>query len=227
MLGRSKFVSNYKRGKGHDGRKSLAVLREYYQGKGKPSIIALYTELTSSKKSENENTTDYMLRAETVSAALKSAEEVISDGLLLAMILKGLPRSYKTFSTVVIQREKPMTFSEFKTALRNYEENEKSCKTEDQDNVMYTEQQKRFDGKCLKCDKKGHKSSDCWTKSEKWCTNTVSRYVYSFTKLKCLTKTKKKYPPTFLVQGFLMISYAQASFVSLHFVRYRQEKLNK
>ena len=119
-----------------------------------------------------------------------------------------------------------MTFSEFKTALRNYEENEKSCKTEDQDNVMYTEQQKRFDGKCFKCDKKGHKSSDCWTKSEKWCTNTVSRYN-SFTKLKCLTKTKKKYPPTFLVQGFLMISYAQASFVSLHFVRYRQEKLNK
>ena len=79
-----------------DGRKSLAVLREYYQGKGKPRIIALYTELTSSKKGENENTTDYMLRAETASTALKSAEEVISDGLLSAMILKGLPRSYIT-----------------------------------------------------------------------------------------------------------------------------------
>ena len=134
------------------------MLREYYQGKGKPRIIALYTELTSLKKGENENTTDYMLRAETASTALKSAEEVISDGLLIAMILKGLPRSYKTFSTVVIQREKPMTSSEFKTALRNYEENEKSCKTEDRDNVMYTKPQKRFDGKCFKYDKKGHKA---------------------------------------------------------------------
>jgi hypothetical protein len=83
-----------------------------------------------------------MLRAETASTVLKSAEEVISDGLLIAMILKGLLRSYKTFSTAVIQREKPMTFSEFKTALRNYEENEKSCKTEDQDNVMCTKPQK-------------------------------------------------------------------------------------
>jgi hypothetical protein len=158
-----------------DGRKSLTVLREYYQGKGKPRIIALYTELTSLKKGENENTTDYMLRAETASTALKSAEEVISDGLVIAMILKGLPRSYKTFSTVVIQREKPMTFSEFKTALRNYEENEKSCKKEDQDNVMYTKPQNRFDGKCFKCNKKGHKSSDCWTKSEKWCSNCKSK----------------------------------------------------
>lgn len=29
-----------------DGRKALAVLREHYQGKGKPRVIALYTELT-------------------------------------------------------------------------------------------------------------------------------------------------------------------------------------
>ncbi|CAB4035364.1 Retrovirus-related Pol poly from transposon TNT 1-94 [Paramuricea clavata] len=28
----------------------------------------------------------------------------------------------------------------------------------------------RFDGKCFKCEKKGHKSSKCWMKSEKWCT---------------------------------------------------------
>ena len=137
-----------------DGRKSLKVLREYYQGKGKPRIIALYTRLTSLKKGDSESTTDYMLRTETAATALKSAEEVISDGLLIAMILKGLPRSYKTFSTVVIQREKPMTFSESKTALRNYEENEKSCKTEDQDNVTYTKPQKQFEGKCFKCDNK-------------------------------------------------------------------------
>ena len=153
------------------------MLCEYYQGKGKPRIIALYTELTSLKKGESESTTDYMLRAETAATALKSAEEVISDCLVIAMILKGLPRSYKTFSTVVIQREKPMTFSELKTALRNYEENEKSCRTgtDDQDNVMYTKPQKRFEGKCFKCDKKGHKSSDCWLKNEKWCSTCKSK----------------------------------------------------
>ena len=33
-----------------DGRKALEVLRQHYQGKGKPRIISLYTELTSLKE---------------------------------------------------------------------------------------------------------------------------------------------------------------------------------
>ena len=65
-----------------------------------------------------------MIRAETAATALKSAEEVISDRLLITMVLKGLPVSYKMFATMVIQREKPITFSEFKIQLQNYEENE-------------------------------------------------------------------------------------------------------
>ena len=88
-----------------EGRKALKVLREHYQGNGKPRVIALYTELTTSlRKGENETTTGYIIRAETAATALKTAEEVISDGLLIAMVLKSLPRNYKTFSTVVIQR---------------------------------------------------------------------------------------------------------------------------
>ena len=117
MFGRPKPISDYPRSK-DDGRKALKVLREHYQGNGK-RVIALYTELTSLRKGENETTTDYIISAETAATALKTVEEVISDGLLIAMVLKGLPRNYKTFSTVVIQREKQLTFSEFKTALRN------------------------------------------------------------------------------------------------------------
>ena len=33
-----------------DGRKALEILRQHYQGKGKPRVIALYTELTSLMK---------------------------------------------------------------------------------------------------------------------------------------------------------------------------------
>eukprot|EP00794_Sanderia_malayensis_P004500 gene4500-5098_t len=107
-----------------DGRKALALLREHYQGKGKPKVIAMYTELTSLQM--NESTTDYTLRAEKTATALKTAEEIVSNGLLIAMVLKGLPDSYKTFATVVTQREKQMEFSEFKTALRNFGETERS-----------------------------------------------------------------------------------------------------
>ena len=41
--------------------KALKVLRKHYQGNGKPRVIALYTELTSLRKGENETTTDYII----------------------------------------------------------------------------------------------------------------------------------------------------------------------
>ena len=41
------------------------------------------------------------------------------------MVLKGLPLEYKPFSVVIMQSDKDYTFSEFKEALRNLEENEK------------------------------------------------------------------------------------------------------
>ena len=44
-----------------------------------------------------ETTTDYVIRAEIAATSLKAAGEVISDGLLVAMTLKGLPTKYKTF----------------------------------------------------------------------------------------------------------------------------------
>ena len=49
------------------------------------------------------------------------------------MVLKGLPKDHKTCAA---RQEKDMTFSEFKTALRNHEENEKSLKSDSGDNVM-------------------------------------------------------------------------------------------
>jgi hypothetical protein len=70
-------------------------------------IMCLYTELTSLKKSENETIMDYFIR-------------VISDSLLIAMVLKGLPKTYKTFSNVVIQLEKLMSFGNFKITLPNH-----------------------------------------------------------------------------------------------------------
>ena len=75
---------------------------------------------------------------------------------------------------MVIQRENQMNFGDFKIALRNHEENEKCCRpAENGDNVMYVK--KKFEGKCFRCDKKGHKSSDCWMKAEKWCNKCKSK----------------------------------------------------
>ena len=89
-----------------DGRKALKILREYYRGSSKPRVISLYTELTSLKMGSEESVTDYVLRAEISATALKAAGEVISDSLLTAMVLKGLPDGFRAFSTVITQKKK-------------------------------------------------------------------------------------------------------------------------
>ena len=58
-----------------DGRKALKILRNHYMGKSKPRVLALYTELTSLQKGHDECITDYVLRAETAAASLKSASD--------------------------------------------------------------------------------------------------------------------------------------------------------
>ena len=109
----------------NDGRSAIKILRRHYLPKGKPRVITLYTELTSLVKKPSESVTDYIIRAETAQASLNNAGEEIRDSLLVAMVLKGLPREYQSFTTVVTQREKSMSFSEFKVALRNFEDTEK------------------------------------------------------------------------------------------------------
>jgi len=70
-----------------DGKKALEILRQHYAGSGKPRIISLYTELTSLVKRSDESVTDYVIRAETAAAALNTANENVSDSLLIAMVL--------------------------------------------------------------------------------------------------------------------------------------------
>ena len=48
-----------------DVRGALKILRDYYQDKGKPHIINLYTDLTSLQKSDSESVTEYVICTET------------------------------------------------------------------------------------------------------------------------------------------------------------------
>jgi hypothetical protein len=106
-----------------------------------------------------------MLRAETSATSLKSAGEQVSDSLLIAMIIKGLPSAeYKPFSTVVTQKDKELSFSEFKVSLRSFEETQKlSTESAKEDSVMKVNTGKpsyksKKDLICCGCGKAGHKN---------------------------------------------------------------------
>ena len=107
----------------NDGREALKILREHYAGRSKQRIVSLYKSLCNLKKEDNTELTDYIIKAESAAAALRMAGEVVSDGLLQSMVLNGLPNSYNGFEDIITQREKVMTFADFKVAIRNYEEN--------------------------------------------------------------------------------------------------------
>ena len=119
-----------------DGRKALNILKEHYAGKGKLRIISLYTELASLSKLSTDSVTYYVIKGETTATALRNAGETVSDGLLIAMILKGLTVQYKPFEVVITQNDKNMTFTDFKVALRNFADTENARGTRKDDSVV-------------------------------------------------------------------------------------------
>ena len=89
-----------------DGRKALGILRDHYRGASKPRILTLYTNLCNLNLVSTEDLTEYISRAERLATSLKSAGDAVSDSLLIAMAMKGLPESFNNFITVVTQSSK-------------------------------------------------------------------------------------------------------------------------
>ena len=90
-------------------------------------------------KLAHETVTDYVIRAETAATALRNASETLTDSLLIAMVLKGLPEEYKSFVVVTTQCEKQQTSTEFKVDLRSFEDTERANIATGNHSVMKTE----------------------------------------------------------------------------------------
>ena len=110
-----------------DGKAAMAILRDHYAGTSEQRILSLLTTLTTIAKGHNELLTDYVIRAESAANALRNAGEIVSDRLLNAVVLKGLPHEYRPFRVIMEQMKKTTSFLEFKKALRSFEENEKAA----------------------------------------------------------------------------------------------------
>lgn len=158
-----------------DGRKAWKILKEHYASGSKPRIITLYNELTTLKKNHTESITDYLLRAENAATSLRAVKEQVSDSLLIAMVLKGLPDEYKAFVAVTTQSENVVDFLKFKTSLRHFEETENSrCQSNQVDqsssSIMKFNAQNGKPIVCYTCGTAGHKSSNCEKKKGRWCS---------------------------------------------------------
>ena len=109
--------------------------------------------------------------------ALRSANEEVSDALLIAMVLKGVTDEYKPFIAIITQSETVDTFHKFKQALRNFEEMEiiRSSGISKKDSVFKSKEYKK-PLTCYNCGVAGHKFAECpRPKQSKWCNTCKSK----------------------------------------------------
>ena len=163
-----------------NGRDSLKVLREHYIGKGRPRIVSLYITMTALKKADNETVTEYIIRAEQIITALRGAGEAPSEGLMMAMVMRGLPEKYKPFTLMVTHGSADMKLGEFKAKLRNFEATEDSDSTAEEagERVLRVQVAPRkktgpVEMVCWRCGEKGHRRDECAEKV--WCSFCKSR----------------------------------------------------
>lgn len=154
-----------------DGRKALQILRAHYRGTSKPRILTLYTNLCNLVYVPDQGLTltDYISKAERLVLGLKTAGETVSDSLLIVMVMKGLPQTFDNFIVFITQSAKDYTFTEFKSAIRDFTENERcrsgTSSTSERDSVMAAmknmPKKKRVLPKCYGCKKEGHYARQC------------------------------------------------------------------
>ena len=156
-----------------NGREALKVLRKHFVSTEKPRILKLYEELTTLRMNTDEDVTDYLIRAERAATGLNTAGENITDNLVIAMLLKGLPEEYKPFVVVHTQMDKTKTLTEFKAALRTYANTEAS-RSAVQHTAMTAKKNDHTTNhqttQCLSCGKTGHNSRNCRNKAKLQCT---------------------------------------------------------
>ena len=132
-----------------NGRTAIEILREHYAGTSECRILSLITTLATMSMSQNEDVTDYVIRCESAANALEQAGEPVSDRILNALVLKGLPPSFKQFRVHMEQQKKVTPFLQLKKGLRNFEENERASDLQNnarqQESIMRISEERRDD----------------------------------------------------------------------------------
>ena len=83
----------------------------------------------------DEDTMDYLICVKRAATGLRKSVETITDNLVIAIILKSIPGSFKPFVVVHTQLDKYKTLSAFKAALNNYSNTEAMRSTQEQSSL--------------------------------------------------------------------------------------------
>ena len=136
-----------------DGTRAWDVLCQRFKCFERPQLDKLIAQLTSLKKTSSESIVDYFTRADDMQSNLTVVNERISEKMFISIILKGLPKEYENFSTLVNYSKDKKSLEEIKRDLINFDHEKVKTKTE---SVFFNK-----DWKCFNCQKIEHIAKEC------------------------------------------------------------------
>jgi hypothetical protein len=172
-----------------DGTKAWKVLNDHFRSGERPRIQQLLHALTNLKLMSSETVPAYLIRAEDLKLNLSEVGEVISDQMMCSVVLRGLPKDYESFVTVVNYGSTAKEFTALKIDLINFASDRKpenvqtaffggqtatgpkcfTCKKPGHFKVDCPDRRGGSSATCHKCKRPGHFSKDC--RQNKKCTN--------------------------------------------------------
>ena len=111
------FLRPYK-GKGS---KAWEDLCRRFKSAERPNLQQLISDLISIRMKANESVVDYITRAEEMQYNLDEVEKGLSEKILFSIFLKGLPKEFNTFCTLVKFSKDDKNLNEIKKNLLNFE----------------------------------------------------------------------------------------------------------
>ena len=141
------------RGKGSE---ACNVLCKRFKSFQRLRLQKLTSDSTNLRKNNSESIVVYITRAEDMQLNLSEVDESISEKMFVSILLKGLPREFENFSTLV-KYGQDKTLDEIKRDLISFESEKRNDRnTEKSESVFFTN-----DRTCFNCHKRGHIAKFC------------------------------------------------------------------
>ena len=148
------FLRPYK-GKGS---RAWEILCKRFKSAERPRLQQLISDLTSIRMKANESVVDYITRAEKLQYNLDGVYECLSEKMFVSIILKGLPKEFKTFCTFIKFSKDDKSLNEIRKDLLNFESDHWNEKEETEHSFI--SRTKTY----FRCNKTGHIAAHCKSK---------------------------------------------------------------